>query len=192
MSNIAPPWSEIRLRPLDMLDLEEVRAWQNDPEIRDRTMGFRFPVQKSGVAAWVEAARQREGRDGATFSVFAGDVGVGVAMLRQIDWLNRNADLGIYIAAPGAAGKGTGFVACVLLLDYAFSGLGLNRIGLEVAAFNVPAIRLYERLGFQREGVLRRKYFVSGRREDVIVFGLLAEDFSITVPETAHRLISTL
>lgn len=189
MSNTNLPWSAVSLRPLDMLDPQEVQAWQNNPEIRDRTMGFRFPIPRAGVEKWIADAAPTIGCSNIKFSVFDEEIGVGVAMLRHIDWINRGADLGVCIGAPDARGKGIGFVACTLLVDYAFSGLGLQRIGLEVAASNTGAISLYERLGFQHEGTRRKSYFVSGCWEDVRLFGILKEEFNLSVPTQAHRLV---
>jgi putative acetyltransferase len=58
-------------------------------------------------------------------------------------------------------------------IDLADKWLNLTRLELEVYADNEPAIRLYERFGFEREGVLRQHAFRDGRFVDAIVMGRL-------------------
>jgi RimJ/RimL family protein N-acetyltransferase len=54
-------------------------------------------------------------------------------------------------------------------------GAGIERIELEVFASNLPAIRLYEKLGFQREGLKRRARKLDGVYDDNVIMALLAE-----------------
>jgi RimJ/RimL family protein N-acetyltransferase len=51
--------------------------------------------------------------------------------------------------------------------------IGLTRIELEVREANLPAIALYERFGFVREGVKKNAVRVDGEYEDVITMALL-------------------
>ena len=58
-----------------------------------------------------------------------------------------------------------------MLTDWAFATLCLGRVQVFVAPENLPALRLAERAGFQREGVLRSYWEIGGKRLDVVVFG---------------------
>jgi ribosomal protein S18 acetylase RimI-like enzyme len=53
-------------------------------------------------------------------------------------------------------------------------GQGLERIELEVYASNTPAINLYEKRGFNHEGVKRRARKLDGVYDDIIVMALFA------------------
>jgi RimJ/RimL family protein N-acetyltransferase len=64
-----------------------------------------------------------------------------------------------------------------LLVDFAFDDLNLQRVGLRVWGANTRAQRLYEKLGFVVEGRLRRAGYVNGRADDLVVMGLLREDW---------------
>jgi RimJ/RimL family protein N-acetyltransferase len=81
---------------------------------------------------------------------------VGTIGLSRIDLVNRRAEYGVLIGEPGARGKGLAAEASRLLLAYAFETLGLRRVYLHVLARNADALRLYRRVGFQPEGVLRQ------------------------------------
>jgi RimJ/RimL family protein N-acetyltransferase len=60
---------------------------------------------------------------------------------------------------------------------FGFRYMNLQRISLSVYATNEKAQRVYERVGFKREGVSRREQFLGGRHVDTVEMGLLAEEF---------------
>ncbi|HET7095418.1 MAG TPA: GNAT family N-acetyltransferase, partial [Thermomicrobiales bacterium] len=67
-------------------------------------------------------------------------------------------------------------------LRYFFDELGYQKAHVHVYAFNAASIRLHERLGFQREGRLRRMLFTGGQFHDVLVYGLTLEEFRRAAP----------
>jgi RimJ/RimL family protein N-acetyltransferase len=181
-------WSAIALAPIEAGDLAKVNAWQNDPEIRDLIMGFRGPVRQETTAEWILNLAGQNLKTRAVFAIrVVGEI-KGVAQLHMIDWVQRTALLGVYIGEAGDRGAGVGRAAVSLTLDYAFRGLDLRRIGLEVIASNTAARRLYEGLGFVKEGSLRQAYQRGGRREDIELFGLLQEEWAFEPPPEANRL----
>lgn len=70
-------------------------------------------------------------------------------------------------------GKGVGSALLRAGLDLADNWLGLTRLELEVYTDNGPAIRLYERFGFEREGTLRQYAFREGRYVDAYAMSRL-------------------
>jgi len=77
---------------------------------------------------------------------------------------------------PGARGRGIAAEALRVLTDWAFATLGLRRAQVFVAPENVAALRLAERAGFRREGVLRSYWEADGARLDAVVLSRLPED----------------
>ena len=65
-----------------------------------------------------------------------------------------------------------------LLARWAIEGLGLERVELLANPANEASLRLAERAGFTREGLLRRYRTRHDKREDLIVFSLLPEDLA--------------
>jgi RimJ/RimL family protein N-acetyltransferase len=102
---------------------------------------------------------------------------VGHANLRDIDHLNGTAEYGITIGDSTDRGQGYGTEATRLMLDYAFTALGLNNVLLDVHAFNPAGIRAYEKAGFKVIGRRRQAYFSGGQFWDVILMDCLAADF---------------
>ncbi len=90
---------------------------------------------------------------------------------------NRHASLGIFIGDTSAWGRGHGREAMSLMLDHAFETLNLNRVWLHVYEYNERAIRLYTRLGFTTEGVLRQDRYHGGRSWDTLTLGILREEW---------------
>ena len=76
-----------------------------------------------------------------------------------------------------------------LLIDYAFNGLDLKKISLEVISENNKAVNLYKKVGFMHEGTKREDYFLDGKRFDVSIYGMLRDEFVVPIPSGAHRLV---
>jgi RimJ/RimL family protein N-acetyltransferase len=184
-------WSEVSLTPLRAADLDQIWQWQNSPDIRDLSMGFRMPVPFENVEDWFSRIRSDESGKRIVFAVRVSGELAGTVELHSVKMLHRKASLAIVLGDLTRQGRNLGFVACSLALDFAFNSLDLRRVELEVVESNMRAVRLYERLGFLLEGRKREDYFAHGRRMDVLVFGLLREEWSGVLPADANRLVGT-
>ena len=98
---------------------------------------------------------------------------IGNIYLKSIDWVSRHGELHVFLGEEGQRGKGFGAAAVRALLQYVRHHLGLRRIYLQVLADNAPAIRLYEKCGFDREGILREHAFKDGVFFDILAMGVL-------------------
>lgn len=78
---------------------------------------------------------------------------------------------------PTYRGQGLGIRLLGATLDRAFAK-GLRRIELDVFASNSAALRLYERAGFATEGRKRRARILDGVEDDILIMGLLHEEWS--------------
>jgi RimJ/RimL family protein N-acetyltransferase len=100
---------------------------------------------------------------------------VGHASL-LVDPRHRTGRLGRIVTAPAARGRGLGTRLVDAALDVAFDELRLHRVGLSVYSHNTTALRLYERLGFVREGVLRDVALVNGSWWSSVEMGILEHE----------------
>ena len=108
---------------------------------------------------------------------------IGTVSLHSLYFKNQNAELAILIGEPENQGRGLGGEALSAFLDHAFGELGLYR----VLAYNEPAIRLYRRLGFREEGRPRAQVWREGAWHDVLVFGLLRDEWRTQAPGPDKR-----
>jgi ribosomal-protein-alanine N-acetyltransferase len=105
------------------------------------------------------------------------DLVIGTCTLHRILRDHRRAELG-YILRRDHWGRGLAAEALTRLFEHAFGTLGLHRLEADIDPRNAGSIKLIERLGFRREGLLRERYFVAGDIQDSVIYGLLAPDWS--------------
>ena len=74
-----------------------------------------------------------------------------------------------------ARGRGAATAALLQLTDWAF-GRGLVRLELRIDAGNDRSVRVAERCGYTREGLLRSVHLKDGRRTDLLIYSRLPED----------------
>jgi [ribosomal protein S5]-alanine N-acetyltransferase len=89
---------------------------------------------------------------------------------------NRRAEIG-YLLRRDAWGRGLMHEALTALLDHAFGALQLHRVEADIDPRNAASQRSLERLGFQREGLLRERWIVDGEVSDTALYGLLAREW---------------
>ncbi|MFC6463408.1 GNAT family N-acetyltransferase [Marinilactibacillus sp. GCM10026970] len=102
---------------------------------------------------------------------------VGWVSLSDVQFKNRGAELGLAIVPASNRGKGYATDALHTICKFAFYELGLHKIRLSVHSNNESAIKVYEKIGFQREGIDREGLFQDGKWLDVYNYGLLISDW---------------
>ncbi len=102
---------------------------------------------------------------------------IGTVTLAWIEREHRRADVG-FALAQSAWGKGYATEAVARLIEYAFDDMKLHRLGADVDPRNEPSLRLLERLGFVREGLLRERYHLGGEIQDSVIMGLLHPEWT--------------
>lgn len=169
--------ASVRLRPLRADDLDWLVAAAGKPSA--------FGEFEPFFVGEAESLRRRFEQDGllsedSTRLVIEDRAGrrVGLAGIDDVDLHSRVARISATILDPAERGKRLGTEAHRVLVSYLFLHRGLLRIEAFVAAGNLAARAVLRRLGFLEEGVLRSRVFAHGQRHDVVVHGLLYDDWS--------------
>ena len=102
---------------------------------------------------------------------------IGKAMINRIEWSNGNGWIRVGIGAEADRHKGYGFQALEMLLRFAFSELNLYRVTTSVQEYNEAGIALLRKFGFVEEVRRRRSLDRDGRRWDLLVFGVLKDEW---------------
>lgn len=169
---------KVRLRALEENDLERCYRWVNDPEVTEH-LTIRFPMSTQQERQWLLQASSGDGDRSFAIETADGEH-IGNIGLHRINWLDRNAELGILIGEKRHWNQGYGTDAIRTLLKFAFEEMNLHRVYLRVDADNPRAIRCYEKCGFVMEGTLRHGTYRRGRYKDQHVMSVLAHEFSAT------------
>ncbi|HVN87809.1 MAG TPA: GNAT family protein [Candidatus Binatia bacterium] len=171
--------SAIYLRPLEREDAPLFVTWLNDPEVT-RTLNVYRPVDLPSEEEFIATIPKSDTDFVFGVALIATDHLIGTTGLHDVDWKNRHASFGINVGAKHEWGKGYGTDATVLTLQYAFETLNLHRVRLLVYEHNARAIRLYENVGFQREGLLREDRYHEGRYWNTITMAMLRDEWDRT------------
>lgn len=102
---------------------------------------------------------------------------VGAIGSSMIDRRNRNLMISLEIFNSKERGRGYGSEAIRLFTDYAFLEMNMHRVYLGCFEFNNHAKYLYERLGFQSEGVNRAFVYRNGNYYNETSFGVVKKDW---------------
>jgi [ribosomal protein S5]-alanine N-acetyltransferase len=103
---------------------------------------------------------------------------IGTTTLFNLNRDNGRAEIG-YAMARAYWGKGYMNEALKALVSHAFDVMGLRRLEADVDPRNAASIRSLERLGFQREGFLRERWYVNGEIQDAVFYGLLRHEWLV-------------
>jgi RimJ/RimL family protein N-acetyltransferase len=147
-----------------------------DPEI-PRWTSVPVPYTAEDARAYL-AALPPAMVDGArcSFALVAdGDEPVGNIGFPRLSWPDERAEVGYWLAAP-ARGRGLVTRAVRLITEWGLREVGFHRIELLAATENPASLRVAERAGFTREGLLRSYALAHGVRLDMVMFSRLASD----------------
>ncbi len=171
------------LRPFRASDLPIMRDWYRDPATA-RTWAQPPIVSDTAFEADLNGRFARFGESG-YFAIenLDGEL-IGRADFEHLDPVDRTAEVMIVIGDPGSRGKGAGSDAMRVLLSYLFRDRQAEHVWLTVLAWNEPAIRSYEKIGFIREGRLIEDVWLDGKADDQLVMGILRHEFEAKWPST--------
>lgn len=168
--------STVRLRPVSERDLLHFLRWFNDPDVIEY-LDLTLPLTEVAEREWLDSLEERSDIRVFVIERLRDRVPIGTIGLNTIDPRHRHALLGLTVGEKLEWGKGFGTDAVRALLAFSFGALGLHKVSLHVHADHVPAIRVYEKCGFRREGFLRREKLRRGEYVDELVMAILEEEW---------------
>ena len=177
MQNAIAVGSRISLRPLTGADAVAFVPWVNDPEVtRTLAIGARV-MDVRAEEVFIE--KTNASAHAVLFGIVVRETDrlIGSTGLDQLDFRNQSASFSMMIGEKKAWGKGYGTEATALVVQHAFRELRLNRVQLQVYEYNLRGMRVYEKVGFRREGVLRQEHVYNSRFWDTVVMAILREEW---------------
>lgn len=172
----------VTLRPIEYEDLEFIRDLMNDPEMENTIIGWSWPIAKKDEEQWYANFHNSDKMLRYMIENSDGDV-VGLTGLKDIDWKNGKVlGAGIRISKH-AQSRGIATDAYATMIRYAFNELRLHRIESSAFEDNIASLRFLEKLGYVREGLQRECVYKNGKYHNVVLLGLLKEDFIKKLPD---------
>jgi len=102
---------------------------------------------------------------------------IGFGSIIYIDWINKSDHCPSMIGDRKYWSKGYGSEARLLLLDFAFSERGFNRIWALILENNIASRRMFEKCGYKTEGLLRQSIYKNGKFQNQVIMSILQEEF---------------
>jgi RimJ/RimL family protein N-acetyltransferase len=169
--------TDITLRTAVIEDLDSYVQSLEDTELLQMT-GTQQEFSRDELASWLKKISVPQS-DRVDFMIELNETGelLGEVVLNEIDIINRSANMRIGIQGDRHRGKGYGSTAISLILRYGFESLNLHRIYLDVFEFNARAIHVYEKHGFQREGLERDVLYLNDQFHNSIKMSILEDEF---------------
>jgi len=169
----------LRLEPIGPEHAEDL--WRSTepslPELR-RWMFWAAGADQDSTRAFAEEAG-REWAEGIAYQFairdrdgIAGALGIEVPVP-----VRRLGEIGYWVASA-RAGRGYATEAGAAVVAFGFDALGLYRLELRAGVENLASQRVAEKLGFRREGALRRGCPLADGAYDGFLYGLVATDLS--------------
>jgi RimJ/RimL family protein N-acetyltransferase len=189
------------LQPAREEDRELIRPLAKDPRLWEFTKTLLIDdAYDSRFDAYFDEALRLPELDGRAFIIrTAGDGNsprpgeipllrgsiIGMSRLFHVEWKDKRLEIGHTWYIPDVWGKVYNKECKLLLLQYAFEQLHLQRVEFRVAHQNIRSQRAVEKIGGIKEGVLR-KFAIrnDGSRRDTVVFSIIDDEW----PEKKERL----
>lgn len=165
----------VGLRALEREDLRQAKEWRNIADFRKHFREHR-ELNQFNQEKWFE--RISGSPNDFMFAVvrLSDQLMIGVAGLVYVNWVIRSADISLYIGHEERYIDDEGWAeeAARLLVKYGFENLNLHKAWTELYEFDSKKIALFtEKLGFQRDAVLRDNCFEHGRYWNSYIYSLL-------------------
>jgi ribosomal-protein-serine acetyltransferase len=169
---------ELELRPLRaadafvlfrLIDADRARLGRWLPWVEETR------TERDSARFIADATEERRRRRSLVLAICVDGAIVGTIGLHYVEWFDRSAELGYWIASH-AEGRGYVTRAAKLVLAFAFSTVALHRIVVRCAVGNERSARVAERLGLVHEGLLREAHFVGGKFLDQHLYSLLRHE----------------
>lgn len=167
---------KLSYRILERGDLEFARLLHNE----DETLLFLSDIEQISEPQqeqWFEAVSlSAASRRYVVTENISGDY-VGIFRVDKLDWKNRSVCVGLDIIST-KRGNGYSYLIYNHFFDYLFCQCGLKRIYLATLDSNEIAQKIYNKLGFVKEGRSRAAIYREGRFQDLIWMSILSEEYN--------------
>ncbi len=169
----------VRLRAVEVSDWEAHFKWDQDSETSRALDKVWFPRSTEKAKRWAEEAAVRTPQNDQFFFQIETLTNELVGSISTHDCEPHNGTFSYGIAIrPEYQRQGFTSEAIALVLRYYFEELRYQKVNAGIYGFNEASIQLHQKFGFVQEGRLRRMIYTQGKYEDLLIYGMTAEEFA--------------
>lgn len=165
--------SSVRLRWIERKDAAVLQELNNNEEIAKCVVGNPKKVSLEEQLLWIDTLSKE--KNTVRMMIEYKNSIAGTVIISNIDVENAKGNLAIKIL-PEFQGKGIGTEVLSLVCKYAFVDMGLYCLTAHILSDNIVSLRLFEKVGFLKEGVLRSRVVKEEKRKDLISLSYLKSD----------------
>ena len=173
----------VYLRAFEVEDHIKIYKWRQDKEISRSFGGVPLFSSSENEKQWVESKIFDKQNVSCAICLKKTNEFIGCIFLNDIDYHNRSGHVPVFIGEKKYWGKGYATDARVLMLKYAFLDRGLIRVWAKVLEDNQGALKMLEKTGYKREGLLRKVTFKDGKFVNGVILAVLNTDFQKVIEE---------
>jgi diamine N-acetyltransferase len=168
----------LRLRPIESSDLDYVYMIRTDPSTAEM-LGTLILTSFEDQLLWLNLLKKDKTKAYYILETGFSDgeyLPIGYLRFDEIDLINRSMRVGGDIALC-YRNKGYGKKMMGLIEKFCFDYLNMHRLWLLVLSTNKVAKHVYEKSGFEKEGVMRKAVYKNGEYLDYEMYSILKEDY---------------
>lgn len=159
----------VNLRVEEKEDLSLVAEWLNDPEY----FGAYNPLMQLSKSE-LEKEYDKLAPEAKWFIIEKKDG----RKIGTIGHFTRGKLLEIgYALIPSERGKGYCTEAVKIMVDYLFLSKNIVRIQAHIDPRNTASLKIIEKVGFKKEGTIRKSFFTRGKWRDTLLYSILREEW---------------
>ncbi|PWR70764.1 GNAT family N-acetyltransferase [Methanospirillum stamsii] len=171
--------NRLNLRAFTLFDVDELCSLAGDRRISDMCLNIPHPYLPETGSNWIsDHSTAFNEKKAVIFAVCQKNGGklVGACGM-ELEFSDKRGELGYWIGHP-YQGNGYATEAVLETLRYGFTYLFLHRITATSISWNSSSAHVLEKAGFQKEGLLRRHVLKNGAFADLIMWGILRDEFA--------------
>lgn len=169
----------ILLREITSSDIKQINHWRNDKELID-FLGANYMYTSETIdEIWYQNYINNRSKQ-IRLAIIDDEKNkhIGNVYLTEIQSVNRSAEFSILIGEKEYWSKSIGEDVTNTVINHGFNDINLNRIYLYVLSDNERAIKMYKKLNFKEEGILREAVFKNGEYKDFLLMSILSKEYS--------------
>lgn len=170
----------IKFRPLRLEDARFINDLRQQQDMEKLIGGVSRPVSYERDLRWVEDLIMNDDQSQVYFAVtlIDNDAMIGYTSVSVIDYRQGTCFWSGIKIDPARAQKGVGTEVALKVLRFVFEELRMVRCTAECQEHHEAAVKLLERVGYQKEGLMRKRLFKNGRSNNQWLFSVVDDDYA--------------